>query len=183
MVMGMAIASSSTRCTASVGHMPPAVPRGRLVSDQAVRLRRYGYHRPRMDLCRGWGLRRQGALEAAAIPIDDELVRFGDGGEGFGHAASLGSAGHRAARTAIFAVRNAVTMGAVRALAERQLSHTVGLLGFDDFPLAGLLTPPVSVLTQDIPALSTRAAEILFARIAGGSSPRLPSASSWNRQC
>ena len=39
------------------------------------------------------------------------------------------------------------------------------------FPLSDLLSPPVSVIAQDVHALSGTAAELLFARIGGDSGP------------
>jgi LacI family transcriptional regulator, galactose operon repressor len=41
----------------------------------------------------------------------------------------------------------------------------VALMGFDDFPLADLLDPGVSVVAQDPTAIGRSAAELLFARL------------------
>ena len=41
------------------------------------------------------------------------------------------------------------------------------LVGFDDFPLADLLTPGVSVIAQDPAQLGREAASLLFARLDG----------------
>ncbi|MGL5928699.1 MAG: LacI family DNA-binding transcriptional regulator, partial [Dermatophilaceae bacterium] len=48
--------------------------------------------------------------------------------------------------TAFFAARNILATGAVRALIERRLRTTVALVGFDDFPTADLLDPPLTVI-------------------------------------
>jgi LacI family transcriptional regulator len=111
------------------------------------------------------------AMHAAGLSVEDELCRLGNGDETYGHDATLAVLDADEPPTAIFAARNAITMGVVRALAERNLSTTVAVLGFDDFPLADLLTPPVSVISQDVPTMSTKAAEMLFARIEGDSAP------------
>jgi LacI family transcriptional regulator len=73
--------------------------------------------------------------------------------------------------TALFTAQNLVTIGAVRALRRLGLEHTVALVGFDDFLLAELLSPGVTVVAQDIAAIGRIAAELLFARIGGDLRP------------
>jgi LacI family transcriptional regulator len=65
--------------------------------------------------------------------------------------------------TAVFAQNNLITMGAWRALHARRA--TVDLVGFDDFALADVLQPPVTVVAQDPVGLGRRAAELLFDRL------------------
>ncbi|SED64633.1 LacI family DNA-binding transcriptional regulator [Jiangella alba] len=79
------------------------------------------------------------------------------------------------APTALFASQNLVTIGAITALQELGLEHRVALIGFDDFPLADLLQPRVSVIAQDPAAMGRAAAELLFQRLDGdrGRSRRL----------
>lgn len=80
--------------------------------------------------------------------------------------------------TAIFAAQNLSTIGAVRALHSRGLEHQVALVGFDDFSLADMLNPGVTVVAQDVQRLGRLAARQLFARLNGDDSPattvRLP---------
>ena len=73
--------------------------------------------------------------------------------------------------TAVFAARNDLTVGVVRALRQRGLQRAVALIGFDDFPMADLLEPAVTVIAQDLEALGARAADLLFARMQQGSAP------------
>jgi len=73
--------------------------------------------------------------------------------------------------TALFSAQNLVTIGALRALRDRRLQHTVALVGFDDFLLADLLDPPVTVVAQDPHRIGRLAAEQLFARLDGDTSP------------
>ncbi|MFJ5610217.1 LacI family DNA-binding transcriptional regulator [Streptomyces sp. NPDC093221] len=68
--------------------------------------------------------------------------------------------------TALFAGNNRVTVTAVRVLSHHP--HPVALVGFDDFELADLLDPPVSVVAQDSPGLGRSAAQLLFRRLEGG---------------
>ncbi len=73
--------------------------------------------------------------------------------------------------TAIFTARNILSTGVVRALAERGLRREVALVGFDDFPLADLLDPPLTVIRQDVARIGKTVAELLFARIDGDDTP------------
>lgn len=73
--------------------------------------------------------------------------------------------------TALFTSRNQVTIGAVRALQERDMQQKIALLGFDDFALADMLKPGVSVLAQDPVEIGRVAAELIFARLAGDQKP------------
>ncbi len=67
--------------------------------------------------------------------------------------------------TALLAGQNLITIGAIRALRRLGLQHRVAVVGFDDFPLADLLDPAVSVIAQDPTGLGQAAAELLFTRI------------------
>ena len=73
--------------------------------------------------------------------------------------------------TAIFAGRNLITVGAVRALHRLGRHHSVALVGFDDFPLADLLEPAVTVVAQDPARIGRTAADTLFERIDGREGP------------
>jgi LacI family transcriptional regulator len=75
------------------------------------------------------------------------------------------------APTALFTAQNLITIGAVRALRERDLERRVALVGFDDFLLADLLQPGVSVVAQDPAAIGTAASELLFEQMDGAQSP------------
>jgi LacI family transcriptional regulator len=67
--------------------------------------------------------------------------------------------------SAIFSGQNLITMGTVRALRELGLQHRVALVGFDDFQLADLLEPAITVVAQDARAIGHLAAELLFRRM------------------
>lgn len=72
--------------------------------------------------------------------------------------------------TAIFAGRNDLTQGAVRALRDRGLSDSVALVGFDDFPLADLVSPALTVIRQDVGRIGRLTADLLMARLDGDTS-------------
>ena len=75
------------------------------------------------------------------------------------------------APTAVLALRNVLSVGAIRALRARGLQHEVALVGFDDFPLADLLDPPVTLVRQDVPLIGAHVARLVFARLDGDTSP------------
>jgi LacI family transcriptional regulator len=73
--------------------------------------------------------------------------------------------------SAFFAAQNLVTIGTLRALQAAQLSRTVAVVGFDDFTLANLLQPGITVVSQDVNRIGSKAAELLFGRIEGSADP------------
>jgi LacI family transcriptional regulator len=73
--------------------------------------------------------------------------------------------------TAILSGQNYFTIGAIKALRSLGLQHEVALVGFDDFALADLLDPPVTVVAHDPAELGHTAAELLFRRLDGDASP------------
>ncbi|MEV0197798.1 LacI family DNA-binding transcriptional regulator [Nonomuraea sp. NPDC050691] len=69
--------------------------------------------------------------------------------------------------TALFTGNGRLTVTALRALAGRPMA----LAGFDDFELADLLTPGVTVVAQDPAGMGRIAAELLFRRLSGENDP------------
>jgi LacI family transcriptional regulator len=73
--------------------------------------------------------------------------------------------------TALFTARNDITIAAVRSLQRLGLERRTALVGFDDFPLADLVRPGVTVMAQDPTAMGRQAAELVFTRLEGDASP------------
>ncbi|MGW6129188.1 LacI family DNA-binding transcriptional regulator [Cellulomonas sp. NPDC055163] len=115
------------------------------------------------------GYRR--ALHAAGVPADARL-EVGDL-----HDADAALTATRALLTspepptALFTSQNLVTIGAIRALRELAAQHTVALVGFDDFALADLVDPGITVVAQSPADIGRAAAERVFARL---TDPDLP---------
>jgi LacI family transcriptional regulator len=105
------------------------------------------------------------ALTRAGIPIDPSLVTEDLHDEQSAFQAAMGLLLRPIRPSAIFASQNLVTIGAFRALRTLGLHHTIALVGFDDFSLADLLDPPVTVVAQDPFAMGRAAAERLFGRM------------------
>jgi LacI family transcriptional regulator len=106
-------------------------------------------------------------LREARIPHDDRLVRMELTGVGDGEAGAGALLDAPDPPTAILSGQNLLTIGAVKALRARSLQHRTALVGFDDFLLADLLEPGVTVVAQDPAELGRRAAELLLARLDG----------------
>lgn len=89
------------------------------------------------------------ALESAGIPVDERLV--------FRVGATRSSAEEQVNAlldlteppTAIFTAQDIITMTAVGVLQRRGLADRIALVGFDDFELADLLQPGITVVAQD----------------------------------
>jgi LacI family transcriptional regulator len=101
----------------------------------------------------------------AGIPFDPRLVAMGphtqEGITAIVRELVLGPAG----ATALVSGNNRITVSVVRAIAG--LPRRPALVGFDDFELADLLNPPVTVVAHDADALGSAAANLLMARLDG----------------
>lgn len=117
-------------------------------------------------------LRRDGyrdALASAGIPADDDLVAMEAPLPGAVRAAlrAFDRLGHPP--TALVTGNNRTTVEVLRALAQAPVRPAI--VGFDDFELADLMTPPVTVVAQDPVGMGRAAARSLFRRLAGDDSP------------
>jgi LacI family transcriptional regulator len=112
------------------------------------------------------------ALAAHRLPHDEALVRDGDFTADGGHQAMLGFLDEPRPPTAVFAANDVMAMGALVALREAGLRvpDDVAVVGFDDVPVAGLITPRLTTVAQFQENLGVRAAEMLLERL-GGTAP------------
>jgi LacI family transcriptional regulator len=109
------------------------------------------------------------ALEAHGVAVDPRLVSLGSHDVERAESAAAELLAMADPPTAFFTTNNRNTLGVLWALRRRGLRR--GLVGFDDFELAGLLDPPVTVVAYDTAELGRRAADLLFARLDGDRSP------------
>jgi LacI family transcriptional regulator, galactose operon repressor len=109
------------------------------------------------------------ALAAHQVPPDDALVRDGDFTADGGHQVMLGFLSEPRPPTAVFAANDVMAMGALVALREAGLRvpEDVAVVGFDDVPAAGLITPRLTTVAQFQENLGVRAAEMLLERLDG----------------
>lgn len=73
--------------------------------------------------------------------------------------------------TAVFSAQNIVTTGVVRALHLHGLENHIAQVGFDDLALANVVSPALTVVSQQPQTLGNMAAETLFRRIDGDDGP------------
>ena len=106
-------------------------------------------------------------LAARGIDLDPRLVRLDLRGIESAAAATAELLAMAEPPTAIFAGQNLLTIGAYRALRKLEMHRRVALVGFDDFLLADLLEPGITVVAQDPGALGRTAVEQLFRRLDG----------------
>ncbi|MEW6566598.1 MAG: LacI family DNA-binding transcriptional regulator [Chloroflexota bacterium] len=108
------------------------------------------------------GYRR--ALERAGLPLDVELVRFGNFDEGSGQAAMEALLAMEARPTAVFIASDLVALGAMRAIRERGLDvpRDIALVGFDDITAAAFVTPALTTVRVPSYGLGWTAGELLI---------------------
>lgn len=107
------------------------------------------------------------ALACAGLAVDPSIVVHDLTDTGVADGATSTLLTRPNPPTALLTAQNLVTIGALRAMRRLGVEHRVALVGFDDFPLADLVTPGVTVVAQDPSAIGKLAASILFSRLAG----------------
>jgi LacI family transcriptional regulator len=107
------------------------------------------------------------ATRALGLPSDTVAMGPHDHRELVGRLSSWAAAADPV--TAVLTGNNRVSVEALRALREAGLR--LGMVGFDDFELADLLDPAITVVAQDPAALGEQATHMLFQRLAGDTSP------------
>jgi DNA-binding LacI/PurR family transcriptional regulator len=107
------------------------------------------------------------ALNAAGVPVDERLIKVGD---------YRYESGYRSTRElmelphpprAIFAANNIMTLGALHAIRELglQVPRDVALIGFDDMPWSGEVSPPLTTVSQPTYQLGQEAVRLLLRRL------------------
>jgi LacI family transcriptional regulator len=110
------------------------------------------------------------AMAAARLKVDDAWVTMASPtADGIGAALARMLAGP-APVTALFCGNNRISVAALRELS-RLGRGGLAFVGFDDFELADVLSPGVTVVAQDVGRLGRAAAELLFRRLAGDRGP------------
>jgi LacI family transcriptional regulator len=110
-------------------------------------------------------------LERAGLQADPLIIRHGLRSIEAAMQAATEMVGLPDPPTALFASQNLVTIGAVKALRQAGLQDRIALVGFDDFLLADVLVPGITVVAQDTAQLGRRATQLLFGRLDGDDSP------------
>jgi LacI family transcriptional regulator/LacI family repressor for deo operon, udp, cdd, tsx, nupC, and nupG len=120
--------------------------------------------------------RRQGyddALAAHGIALRKSYLRAGDQKQPSGRALAAELLGLAKPPTALFVTNNLMALGALQAIHDRGLAipTQIALIGFDDFPWADALDPPLSVVHQPAYDVGREAVELLLKRFADPKRP------------
>jgi LacI family transcriptional regulator len=78
--------------------------------------------------------------------------------------------------TALFCTNNLITRNALHSLSALNVAipHDLAIVGFDDFDMADIIKPAVTVIRQPVDVLGRTAAELLFARLASAQRQQKP---------
>jgi LacI family transcriptional regulator len=116
-----------------------------------------------------------GALDAAKLPLDRDLVVETTVDQPGGYRAMQQILRLDARPSAVFAVNNMTAMGAMQALREQGLAvpDAFGLVCFDDVEHLAILAPFMTVVDQPAEAFGAMATQMLLERI-GGRAPEKP---------
>lgn len=115
------------------------------------------------------------ALEAAGLPFNAELVRYGNFTPQSGMQAMAELASLKPAPTAVFVASDTVALGALQCLRRlhMRVPRDIALVGFDDIPLVEFIDPPLTTVRLPAYGLGWGAGELLT-RLIGGDSVENP---------
>lgn len=107
------------------------------------------------------------ALSEAGLAAKPEYVRIGGFREEDGFAAAQALLELAPIPDALFVTNVDMTIGALRALYEAgvQIPAQMAVIGFDDFPFARIVAPPLTTVEQPIEMLALTAVDLLMRRI------------------
>lgn len=113
------------------------------------------------------------ALDAAGVPMDSSLILQGDFDQEAGRAAARMLLDLATPPTAIFAGNDMHAVGVYATLHERGLSvpDDVSVVGFDDIPVALLVSPPLTTVRQPLVEMGRVAAGMLLTLVGGAPLP------------
>jgi DNA-binding LacI/PurR family transcriptional regulator len=104
------------------------------------------------------------AMDAAGIPVDEHLIAYGDF-----HVQSGIDRARRMLRlpdppTAIFAGNDLMALGVYQAARaeHRRIPEELSVVGFDDLPVAGWVSPPLTTIRQPLTEMAVAAAQLVL---------------------
>ncbi len=120
--------------------------------------------------------RRQGymrAFQAAGIPLDPDLIQYGDFRQDSGYRAMGALLDLSSPPSAVLVSNNLMTLGALQMIHERALviPDQISIIGFDDIDWASSLRPPMTVIAQPVNDMGIAAANLLLERIQNPDGP------------
>ncbi|RUU29274.1 LacI family DNA-binding transcriptional regulator [Mesorhizobium sp. M6A.T.Ce.TU.016.01.1.1] len=109
------------------------------------------------------------ALQAAGLPVENELIRFGNFHEVDGYNATMQLLSLHDRPSAIFSANNPMVIGTMKAIRDIGLScpEDISVACFDDFPWSDVFQPQLTTVAQPVQAIGEQAANLLLDRLAG----------------
>ena len=107
------------------------------------------------------------AMEAAALPVEPDWVRFGDYKQESGYRLVRELLSLPQPPTALFVANNLMTIGALNGIHEAgyNIPKDIAIIGFDDLSWALTINPPLTTVAQPTFDIGVCAAEMLLDRI------------------
>ena len=131
--------------------------------------RRMGYISGSLDTSTGIGRLAgyKAALHGAGIPIDDDLIRFGNFRERDAYNAAMQLLVQPDRPTALFSANNLMVIGVMKAIRDMGLRcpDDISVSSFDDFPWADVFQPNLTTIAQPVEAIGEQAARLILERI------------------
>ena len=114
------------------------------------------------------------ALEKAGVPYEEKLVVYGGYTMEGGHEAMNTLLDRNPELTGVFVSNYEMTVGAMLALNERglQIPRELSLIGFDNFELARVVKPRLTIAEQPIEEIGRKAAQLLLEQLQEKKPPR-----------
>lgn len=114
------------------------------------------------------------ALQAAGVELAPDCLILGDFRRHGGYQAALRLLAMKRPPTAVFVANNLMTMGALHAIRDLgfDIPADISVVGFDDFDLADLLTPPLTVIDRPMEDQGVLAMRLLLSRLGGDADAR-----------
>ena len=112
-------------------------------------------------------------MQESGIPVDPALIRTGLPKEILGYQFASELLDLPEPPTALFTGNNLLTIGALRAIHDRNLNipEDLSLVAFDDMEWTSLISPRLTVVAQPTYAMGRTAAELILKRIADPKRP------------
>lgn len=106
-------------------------------------------------------------MKSAHLPVEKTFVIEADFSQEGGFNAMRQLLNGEERPTAVFSANNLMTIGALEAIRESglRIPEDISIIGFDDFEMASLITPPLTVIARDAEAQGREAMEILISTI------------------
>ncbi|KLU60593.1 ribose operon repressor [Peptococcaceae bacterium CEB3] len=112
----------------------------------------------------------ENALNKAGLPISSEHILIAEKQPNiFEMGYNLGCRLLRADVNAVFATSDHLAFGIIKALTENNIRvpEDISVIGYDDVPMADMITPPLTTVAQPMEAMAAKGAELLLDIITG----------------